>query len=383
MKSVLVISQILPFKSNNGGSTQIRNLLIALKRRNIITDFVSFNLPEADEKSYNEVKTFLKNHTRRYFIIPVRRNFRSRFYKFDQILNYFSDKMNRLIRMLSDSDYNAVFAEFISMGHYLPVFSNIPKIINIHELNFLRQMRENNNKYALMDRIYLLLETIKSASAEIKLLKNSDVICSYSEIETELIKILIPEKDIIKIPLTVEIPSYIKPPRKREFDFVFLGNFEHKPNRDSAEFILEHNKSIIKDKRLLLGGRNIHLLRNKDNLPHNIVLEENIENPQDFLQKARILLFPAFTGGGARVKITEAFANGNLIITTPTGAEGLNPNEKEGVFIFTKEKFLGSGAYEIAENFLQYSHLIDQNFKYAESFHNIDASLKFREFYIK
>ncbi|MCX7959422.1 MAG: glycosyltransferase, partial [Deltaproteobacteria bacterium] len=333
MKSVLLISQLLPLKSHNGGSTQIRNLLIALNKKNITVDFVSFGLPKADYVLIDEVKHFLKNHTRKYFILPFGRNFKPHIFSCEGIISYFSERMNKILKMLSDSGYDAVFAEFTSMGYYLPNFRNIPKILNIHELNFLRQFRENNLAYKMTDRIYLIFDALKSVHNEINLLKNADVILSYSDIETEILKLLLPKKNIQKIPITIDIPETIKPLNDRKYDFVFLGNFEHKPNRDSAEFILNNASVILNNRSLLLGGRNINILKYRNELPPNIKLTGDIDNPQEFLQRGRILLFPALTGGGARVKIIEAFANGTLIITTPVGAEGLNSAEKEGVFI--------------------------------------------------
>ncbi|MGC8926864.1 MAG: glycosyltransferase [Myxococcota bacterium] len=383
MKSILIISQILPLKSHNGGSTQIRNLIKALKRNGYLTDFVSFNIPKSDDSSLEEVKIFLNQYTQRYFIIPFNSSYKPNLFSCEGVVSYYSSKMNKILKMLSNQHYSAIFAEFISMGHYIKNFSGVPKIINIHELNFLRQFREGKLNYTKRDKLYLIFDSIKSALQEIRLLKEADIILSYNQFEVELIKIFIKNKGVHHIPLTIEIPEKRINPDEREFDFVFLGNYEHKPNRDAAQFILDNIKSVIGGKKLLIGGRNINLLRYTNNQQNNIILTANIDEPHKFLQKGRILIAPIFTGGGARVKIVEGMANENLIITTDIGAEGLTDEEKRGMFIFSKEDFLNGKAITIAENYNRYLNLLHQNILNVESYHNIDASLRVRELYIR
>jgi|GEM_PF-2778751 len=383
MKSVLLISQLLPLRSHNGGSTQIRNLLTALNKRKYLIDFVSFNLPEAEENLIDEVKTFLSHNTRRYFIIPFNKNFSSDIFSCDGILSYYSSKMDGVLNMLSSQGYNAIFAEFTSMGRYLHNFANIPKIINLHELNFLRQFREISQNYKLNDRFYLLYNGLKSIITEIKLLKSADVILSYNQIEVELLKMFINDRDIVYIPLTIEIPEVINKPLKREYDFIFIGNFEHKPNRDSIEFILNNHKAILNGRSLLIGGRNLNLIKyNKKLSEKNINFVNNVDEPYKFFEMGNILLSPVFTGGGARVKIIEAMANGNLIITTEIGAEGLTNEERNGIFIFSKEEFLKGKALEIVNHIEKYEDLILKNRKIVATFHNIDTSLGVRELYL-
>lgn len=383
MISVLVISQVLPIKSHNGGSTQVRNLLITLKKRDILVDFVSYDLPKVDSRLSDEVKLFLNNHTRKYFIVPITEDFDSFTKKGKSILYLFSEHINHLIKSLSNNSYKCIFAEFISMGHYLHNFPDIPKIINIHELNFLRQIREGGLNYKPLDKFYLIFDAFKSLNHEIKILHKADLITSYNEIEIEILKIIMPKNNIAKIPLTIEIPSYIKPIDEREYDFVFIGNFEHKPNRDSIEFILENSKKILKKSRFLIGGRGINLLKNSNKFSDNIKIIEDIENPQEFLQKGKILLFPTLSGGGARVKIIEALANGNLVITTPLGAEGLEESIKKEIFILKKEEFISDIPYKILENIDKYKDRILQNRKLIETLHHIDASLKYRDLFLQ
>lgn len=382
MNSVLIVSQILPYKSHNGGSTQIRNLITALNKIGIKPDFVSFDMPEADTYLYEEVKTFLSQNTNRYFIVPLD-NLKKEKSSCDSMIEYYSKNMEESLRDLSKNRYSVIFFEFTSMGRYLNIFKGFERIINIHELNFLRQLRENNNQYNIKDRIYLLYKAFKSLKSEVNILSNAEVILSYNEREIEILKLFMPDKNIQKIPITIDMPERIKPLQDREFDFIFIGNFDHKPNRDSMEFILSNFDKILRGKKLLIGGRYSELIKRGNIDSENIYIAGDVFEPNEFLQRGRILLFPVFTGGGSRVKVIEAMANGNLVITTREGAEGLNAIEKKGVFILNRQEFLSGKPSKIAENYSNFMNLIEQNIKNVETFHNINESLRVRRLFVK
>jgi len=381
MKRILILSQLLPLKNHNGGSTQIRNLISATRQRGHDIDFVSFDLPFSENNSLDEVNTFLENNTDEHLIIPFI-GMGSREPSRKGMLAYFSNEMDNLCKTLSSREYDAVFAEFMSMGRYLKHFEKPMKFMNIHELNLLKELREAYSNYNLKDKLYLFYSAFSILREELRLSKEADVILSYNEIEVEILKCLVRDKDIIHIPITIETPARTAPLEKREYDFVFIGNFDHKPNRDAAEFILKNTKRIIGNSSVLIGGKNTEIIKKGAESIENIQFEEGIEEPSDFLQKGKILLAPIFTGGGSRVKIIEAMANGNIIITTPIGSEGLYKNEKEGLITLSKEEFLNGKAIDILNNLKNYSHLIEFNRKNVESFHTITESIRIRELYL-
>jgi len=379
MKRILIISQILPLKHHNGGSTQIRNLIIASRLRGYKIDFLSLKLPLADEPIYCEVEEFLKNNTEYYQIIPFEDPYGRPGRK--GMLEYFSESLDRICAALSGNEYLAIFAEFTGMARYLRHFKRPVKFINIHELNILKELRELRLDYNLKDRLYLFVSAISILREELKLLKEADVILSYNEIEIEIIKTFLRERDIIHIPVTIEMPESIRPIKKRKYDFIFLGNFDHKPNRDAIEFLLKYKERILGDSSLLIGGRNTEVIKKGTKSMKNIHFIEVVEEPSEFLQMGKILIAPILSGGGSRVKIIEAMANGNLIITTPEGAEGLLRNEKEGIIVLKKGELMEGRPVDILKNLRNYTHLIEFNKRNVESFHNIYESLKVREFY--
>jgi glycosyltransferase involved in cell wall biosynthesis len=51
---------------------------------------------------------------------------------------------------------------------------------------------------------------------------------------------------------------------------------------------------------------------------------------KDIVSASRVLVVPLFIGGGVRVKLLEAMAEGRPFVATPVGALGLNLNDGAG-----------------------------------------------------
>jgi glycosyltransferase involved in cell wall biosynthesis len=72
-----------------------------------------------------------------------------------------------------------------------------------------------------------------------------------------------------------------------------------------------------------------------------IVFHREIADAQSFMLAHGILVAPYFSGGGMRVKITEAMSLGIPVITTALGAEGIDVSNGENIVIAnTAEEFV-------------------------------------------
>jgi len=58
-----------------------------------------------------------------------------------------------------------------------------------------------------------------------------------------------------------------------------------------------------------------------------------------------VLVFPLRRGSGMKVKVLEAMASGVPVVTTPAGAEGIDPSD--GVVVHTDPDALAAAAAEL------------------------------------
>ena len=78
------------------------------------------------------------------------------------------------------------------------------------------------------------------------------------------------------------------------------------------------------DARLAVAGRGTQRL--VPSPPAGIHMLGEIPSGADFLSGLGLLLYPIERGSGMKVKVLEALATGVPVVTTPVGAEGVEPN---------------------------------------------------------
>jgi len=70
-----------------------------------------------------------------------------------------------------------------------------------------------------------------------------------------------------------------------------------------------------------------------------------VESAREVFQRFSLLLFPLPRGSGMKVKVLEAIASGVPVVTTPAGAEGIEPSD--GVVVETEPRALAAAAAEL------------------------------------
>ena len=132
--------------------------------------------------------------------------------------------------------------------------------------------------------------------------------------------------------------------KKRVF---FIGSLDYMPNQEGLIWFVEkvwkryfHNTDGV---AFHIAGRNApgKLKKYLKNQPVNFIGE--VDNASHFMQEGGIMVAPVFSGGGIRVKIIEAMANGIPVVSTTIGAEGLDVTNNENIMVAdTPEKFAES-----------------------------------------
>lgn len=112
---------------------------------------------------------------------------------------------------------------------------------------------------------------------------------------------------------------------------LFTGAFNYKPNLDALEFIVEKiNPILMKEAgfryKILVCGGDLPKERNnlRDELAHHIIYAGFIPSIDLYYSAADIFLNPVLSGGGIKTKMVEAIAYGATVISTETGATGIN-----------------------------------------------------------
>ena len=142
---------------------------------------------------------------------------------------------------------------------------------------------------------------------------------------------------------------------KDKKDFVFIGNFYHKPNIDAVVTLKKQIWSTIK-KQLpnvemhIYGAYVNQQIRDLDNAKEGFLIKGFAENSKSVISKARVVLAPLNFGAGIKGKLTEAMICGTPSITSKIGAEGMHENLSWNGFIENDYKQFAKKAIELYTN---------------------------------
>jgi glycosyltransferase involved in cell wall biosynthesis len=114
---------------------------------------------------------------------------------------------------------------------------------------------------------------------------------------------------------------------------LFVGNPSYLPNRDALLRLRQRIVPLIEER-----GTEVRLLHP---LP-----DDDVEG---FYTRAQVVAVPLRAAGGSRIKLLEAFAHGCPVVSTPTGARGLDVSDGEELIITTDDEDNDEFASRIVE----------------------------------
>ena len=208
------------------------------------------------------------------------------------------------------------------------------RILDTEDLHCLRKTREICLKKNIpFSHEELLKQDI--SKREIAAILRCDLSLIISPFEIEILKntFKVAESILMYLPFLFDkIDVYQQqkwnPFEKREH-FVFIGNFMHKPNIDA---VLSLKNEIWSTIRKWLPKAEIHIygaylnqqIAQLHNKKEGFIMKGFVENANEVVGNAKVVLAPLNFGAGIKGKLTEAMLCGTPSITTSIGAEGMH-----------------------------------------------------------
>ncbi|MCP4574207.1 MAG: glycosyltransferase family 4 protein [bacterium] len=139
--------------------------------------------------------------------------------------------------------------------------------------------------------------------------------------------------DLLTVPLGMDTEAIVpvwEPPATGPGEYLFVGSFQHGPNRRAAELLVHRIWPAVANRlpgaTLLLAGRGSRRFldgTNVDSAAVHVRALGFVDDLTELFLRCRLFLAPLPEGGGIKIKILEAMARGIPVVTTPVGAEGI------------------------------------------------------------
>ncbi|MFQ6013837.1 MAG: glycosyltransferase [Anaerolineae bacterium] len=351
---ILFLTPQLPYPPYQGTSLRNYNLIRSLAERHEV-HLLSFIQPGDDLARASPLKQLCRTFT----AVPAPR--RSPLHRFLSLL--FSPQPDMALRLpsqefhtrlghtLREQALDVVQVEGIEMAQYglwLMVNSHKPSAIG-HQPSAISHrplavFDDHNAEYVLqrtafqsdvrqptrwMAAFYSFVQWHKLARYERWVCRHADRVVAVSEADARAIEQLVPDLEVAVVPNGVDTEHYR--PRSQlptSKSLVFTGKMDFRPNVDAVlwfcqeilPFIIEQ----IPEVHFYVVGQQPHSrLSHLADQPH-VTLTGRVDDVRPYIAGAGVYVVPLRMGSGTRLKVLQAMAMGQAIVSTSLGCEGIS-----------------------------------------------------------
>jgi len=315
---------------------QIKSLLI------IGAVWVEPNSSAAGKRMLQLIAQFLERDYKITFASPAQKN--------EKAIDLISLGINEVSIALNNVSFNNLIKELnptiVLFDRFMMeeqfgwrVAENCPnaiRILDTEDLHFLRKTRQQQLKKGEAFTNDALLQS-DDTKREIASILRCDVSLIISTYEMDLLKSVfkIDEKILCYLPFLLDAIDENKIKKWKSFEerehFIFIGNFFHKPNVDA---VLTLKKYIWNEVREVLPKAEIHIygayvnqqIQELHNKKEGFIVKGFVEDANEVVEKAKVVLAPLSYGAGIKGKLTEAMLCGTPSVTSTIGVEGMAGN---------------------------------------------------------
>ncbi len=248
----------------------------------------------------------------------------------------------QLRELLSRERYDVIVCDFFLTGAVIPWEISTPKVLFTHNVEaqiWQRHFEVTRNPIwkAVSWREY---KTI--ARLEQRYLEQADAVLTVSDTDRETFAKLVPRNKITTVQTGVDVEYFRPVPGKEQPDvMVFTGSMDWMPNEDGILYFVAEVLPLIRREissaQLVIVGRSPST-RVRELAAHDshIRVTGTVDDIRPYMDQAAVYVVPLRIGGGTRIKIFEAMAEGKPVVSTTLGAEGLPVTHEQNIIIADK-----------------------------------------------
>lgn len=204
-------------------------------------------------------------------------------------------------------------------------------VLNTHELGSLVRLRRAAAATDRRGRRRCGRDLADWARHEASVVHWADTVTCVTEGDRRVLEAMTAATNLATVPLGTEVESF--PPvdpglRTGSPRVLFVGSFAHPPNAEGAERFLAdilprvraRHPAVVAE---IVGANPPEAIRR--HAGPGVEIPGFVDDLDTAFRRAQVFVAPLFSGGGIKIKVLEAMGRGAAVVTTPIGAEGIDP----------------------------------------------------------
>jgi glycosyltransferase involved in cell wall biosynthesis len=341
---VLLLTQVFPYPPDSGPKVKTYNVLKYLAQHHEVT-LVSFVRGDQSEHARR-----LEQYCQAMHTVPMERGairdawHMARSFLTGQPFMMLRDDrkaMRDLIERLSaERHFHVVHADQLNMGQYAERVPGASKVLDAHNALWLLYKRlwetmSSGARKWLLGRDWRLLKAYEG-----RLAREFDAVLAVShEDKAALQEAAGQPVDAVVIPIAIDTDEVAVIKRRPDpLHILHIGTMYWPPNIDGVMWFIREMFPQIRQRRPdavfdVVGSRPPPALRQLSRDGSGINVTGYVADPTPYLEQTGVFVVPLRAGGGMRVKILNALAQGLPIVSTTLGAEGIAVTDGEHILI--------------------------------------------------
>lgn len=245
-----------------------------------------------------------------------------------------------LAKILREEKPDVIHLEGIYMAIYIDVLrenSEAPIVLRSHNVEHEIWERAAQNEKNVLKKFYLKNLSRKIKAFEKTKLHLFDGILAITDKDKSFYKENHYKGLLRTVPAGVDLETIkAHPVPTAPLSLCFLGSMEWMPNVQGIDWYLEKVWPVLHTRypalRLHIAGKNMPE-EMKNRKIEGVVFHGMVPDASAFLNQHPVMIVPLLSGGGMRLKIVEAMAHRQCVLSTSIGAEGIVATTKKEVLI--------------------------------------------------
>jgi glycosyltransferase involved in cell wall biosynthesis len=247
------------------------------------------------------------------------------------ITKYESAAMRREIsQRASLESFDILVCDFLAPAVNVPRRLNCPSLLFQHNVEAMIWKRHYEVQLNPLKKAYLFGQWFKMRSFERKACARFDCVVAVSRDDCELMQAEYGVEAIYDVPTGVDTNFFRRSGQVQRVpnSLVFTGSMDWLPNEDAIRYFIEQImpriRQVVPTVTLTVVGRNPYAtLVELSKRDPSVVVTGRVDDVRPYMERAAAYIVPLRIGGGTRLKIFEAMAMEQAIVSTTIGAEGL------------------------------------------------------------